>query len=158
MTQTQWDSKKGEILLVEDNPGDARLIELALAEAPPRVGVCVVQDGKEALDFLYGRGKHAGASLPDLIFLDLNLPRIDGRQVLAQVKKDNHLHSIPIIVLSTSSSIADIKSSYSLGANSYVVKPRELDEMFRSIRVCCEYWLSVVTLAHPDATNNYGPI
>ncbi|MGH9628649.1 MAG: response regulator, partial [Bryobacteraceae bacterium] len=91
MSQAQWDSRKCEILLVEDNPGDARLIELALAEAPPNVGVCVVQDGKEALDFLYGRGKHAGASLPDLIFLDLNLPQIDGRQVLAQVKKDNHL-------------------------------------------------------------------
>lgn len=136
-----------EVLLVEDNVADARLVELALAQASSRITVRRVADGAEALDFVYHRGAHASSPRPDVIFLDLNLPKIDGREVLERIKQDLHLAAIPVIIFSTSDSPNDINGSYQAGANSYVVKRNNLDEMFFAIETCQRYWCDVVTLA-----------
>lgn len=135
-----------EILLVEDNPGDARLTMEAFKEASVPNRLSHVPDGVEALAFLRRQGKYAQASRPDLILLDLNLPRKDGREVLAEVKADDHLKRIPIVVLTTSQAEDDIAKAYSLHANCYVTKPVDLNQFLRVIKAIEDFWLTLVSL------------
>ncbi len=135
-----------EILLVEDNPGDARLAQEALKEGRMTSRLKVVVDGVEAMSFLRREGHYAGSPRPNLILLDLNLPRKDGRQVLAELKADEDLRRIPVVVLTTSQAEQDILRSYDLHANCYITKPVDLDRFISVVRSIEEYWCSVVTL------------
>lgn len=135
-----------EILLVEDNPADVRLTQEALKEGKVRNNLFVARDGVEALEFLRRQGPHAQASKPDLILLDLNLPRKDGREVLADIKNDDNLRTIPVVVLTTSSAEADILKSYNLHANCYITKPVDLEQFVQVIKSIDDFWLTVVRL------------
>ncbi|MSQ14449.1 MAG: response regulator [Dehalococcoidia bacterium] len=135
------------ILLVEDNPGDARLAKEALAEGNGSTQLFTVDDGAEALAYLERRAPYQNAIMPDLILLDLNLPRIDGREVLKYIKESESLRSIPVVVLTTSSSHEDIMNSYEQHANCYVTKPIELDEFFDTIHKIQSFWLHTAKLA-----------
>ena len=135
-----------EILLVEDNPGDVRLTIEGLNEAKVRNNLNVARDGVEALEFLRRQGQFAEAVRPDLILLDLNLPRIDGREVLAEVKSDPDLKTIPVVVLTTSSAEQDILRSYELQANCYITKPVDLEQFIKVVRSIEDFWLTIVTL------------
>jgi two-component system, chemotaxis family, response regulator Rcp1 len=138
-----------EILLVEDNPADVRLTEEAFREGKIHNTLVVARDGVEAMDFLYRRGKYADAVRPDLILLDLNLPRKDGREVLAEIKADPDLRRIPVVVLTTSRAEMDIVRSYNLHANCYVVKPVDLDQFIGIIQSIESFWLTAVMLPPP---------
>ncbi|MEU3186777.1 response regulator [Streptomyces sp. NPDC006923] len=135
-----------EVLLVEDDAGDELMTREAFADNKIRNTLHVVRDGEEALDFLYQRGAHGGAPRPDLILLDLNLPKYDGRQVLEQVKTDPELSLIPVVVLTTSSAEEDILRSYKLHANAYVTKPVDLDQFIAAVRQIDEFFVTVVRL------------
>ncbi|CAA7624139.1 Response regulator rcp1 [Magnetospirillum sp. SS-4] len=135
-----------EILLVEDNPGDARLAQEALKEGRMTSRLKVVVDGVEAMAYLRRDGQYAGSPRPHLVLLDLNLPRKDGRQVLAEMKADEDLRRIPVVVLTTSQAEQDILRSYDLHANCYITKPVDLDRFISVVRSIEEYWCSVVTL------------
>ena len=135
-----------EILLVEDNPGDVRLTLEALKEAKVKNTLRVARDGVEALALLSQEGPFANACIPDLILLDLNLPKKDGREVLAEIKKDNRLRSIPVVVLTTSDAEQDILRSYDLHANCYVTKPVDLDQFIQVVESIEGFWLSIVKL------------
>ncbi|ARJ67871.1 response regulator [Magnetospirillum sp. ME-1] len=139
-------SEAFEILLVEDNPGDARLAQEALKEGRMTSRLKVVVDGVEAMSFLRREGPYAGSPRPNLILLDLNLPRKDGRQVLAELKADEDLRRIPVVVLTTSQAEQDVLRSYDLHANCYITKPVDLDRFISVVRSIEEYWCSVVTL------------
>ncbi|MDP9796500.1 CheY-like chemotaxis protein [Catenuloplanes nepalensis] len=134
------------ILVVDDDPGDVLMIEEALEASGSPKHVDVVGDGQEALQFLRREGKHSEATRPDLILLDLNMPRVDGRQVLAEVKSDEQLRLIPIVVLTTSKADTDILSSYTLQANAYVTKPIDLDEFENVVRNIDEFFGQIVVL------------
>ena len=134
------------ILLVEDNLGDVVLTEEAFAHARVANEIHVVRDGEEALRFLRRQDEHAEAPRPGLVLLDLNLPRKDGREVLAEVKADPDLRRIPVIVLTTSSAEQDILHTYDLHANSYVTKPLDIDDFLAAIRRIEGFWLEVVQL------------
>ncbi len=138
-----------EILLVEDDPDDVLLTRKALDEGRMLNNLHVVRDGVEAMEFLYQRGQYSDAPRPGIVLLDLNMPRKDGREVLAEVKSDEHLKSIPVIVLTTSEAEQDILKSYNLHANAYVPKPVDPDEFVRVIRSFDSFWLSVVKLPCP---------
>jgi chemotaxis family two-component system response regulator Rcp1 len=138
-----------EILLVEDNPGDVRLTEEALKDGKVSNRLNVVGDGVEALAFLRQEGKYAGAPRPDVILLDLNLPRKDGRQVLAEIKADDDLKRIPVVVLTTSSSEQDILRSYNLHANCYITKPVDLEQFIEVVKGIEDFWLTIVKLPIP---------
>jgi CheY-like chemotaxis protein len=131
-----------EILLVEDNPGDARLTMEALAEGKVRNNINVVADGVAALEYL----RSDGGARPNLILLDLNLPKKDGREVLAEIKDDPLLRRIPIVILTTSSAEEDVLRSYNLHANSYVTKPVDLGQFMAAVRSVEDFWLTVVRL------------
>lgn len=135
-----------EILLVEDNPGDARLTLEAFKEARVINNMTVVHDGAEALAYLRRQGAYADAMVPDLVLLDLNLPKVDGRQVLAEIKTDESLKRIPVIVLTTSASQDDIARAYGSHANCYITKPVDLDQFLRAIQSIESFWLSLVKL------------
>ena len=135
-----------EILLVEDNPADVRLTQEALKEGKVRNNLFVARDGVEAIEFLRRQGPHANATKPDLILLDLNLPRKDGREVLAEIKNDDNLRTIPVVVLTTSSAEADILKSYNLHANCYITKPVDLEQFVQVIKSIDDFWLTVVRL------------
>jgi CheY-like chemotaxis protein len=135
-----------EILLVEDNPGDVRLTIEALKEGKVRNNLAVAKDGVEALAFLRRQGNYADASRPDLILLDLNLPRKDGREVLAEIKEDPALRRIPVVVLTTSKAEEDIVRTYDLHANCYITKPVDLEQFISVVRSIDDFWLSVVRL------------
>lgn len=135
-----------EILLVEDSPGDARLTLEALSDAKIANNLHIVQDGAEAVDFLYRRAGYADAPRPDLILLDLNLPRKDGREVLAEIKSDPKLATIPVVVLTTSDAEQDIAHSYELHANCYITKPVDLNQFILVIKSIEDFWLTVVKL------------
>lgn len=139
-------SKPLDILLVEDNPADVRLTREAFREGKILNNLVVAKDGVEAMDFLHRRGKYAGAARPDLILLDLNLPRKDGREVLAEVKSDSSLMRIPVVVLTTSRAEIDIVKSYNLHANCYIVKPVDLDQFISVVKSIDHFWLTAVTL------------
>ena len=135
------------ILLVEDNPADVRLTEEALKEAANALTrLHVATDGAQALEFLHRQGEFAGAPRPDLMLLDLNLPRVDGRQVLAHVKGDPDLRRIPVVVLTTSPSEDDILHAYDQHVNSYIRKPVDLDQFFTVLKAIDDYWLGSVSL------------
>ncbi len=135
-----------EVLLVEDDPGDELMTREAFAENKVRNQLHVARDGEEALDFLYRRGAHADAPRPDLILLDLNLPKFDGREVLARIKEDEDLRSIPVVVLTTSDAEEDIVRSYRLHANAYVTKPVDFDRFLQVVRQIDDFFVSVVKL------------
>lgn len=135
-----------EILLVEDSPGDVRLTQEALRENKIRNRLWVVQDGAEALDFLRRSGEFRDAVRPNLILLDLNLPKKDGREVLAEIKEDSDLKRIPVVVLTTSQAEQDVLRSYNLHANCYIVKPVDLHQFINIVRSIEGFWLSVVRL------------
>jgi CheY-like chemotaxis protein len=138
--------KPVSILLVEDNPGDIRLTQEALREGRVHNELQVARDGVEALDLLCRRGRFADAARPDLILLDLNLPRKDGREVLAELKADESLRRIPVVVLTTSRAEEDIMTSYDLHANCYIAKPVDLDRFIAVVRSIDQFWLSLVEL------------
>lgn len=134
------------ILLVEDNRGDIRLIQEALKKTAAQCEVAIARDGMEAMAYLRQDGEFAGAVRPDLILLDLNLPKKDGREVLAEIKADPSLKHIPIIVLTTSRNEEDIFKSYDLHVNCYISKSRNLSELFKIVRGIEEFWLETATL------------
>jgi len=135
-----------EILLVEDNVGDVRLTTEALKENKVCNNLSVVGDGVEAMHFLRQQGKYAGAPHPDLILLDLNLPRKDGREVLAEIKSDEELRRIPVVILTTSKAEEDVIRTYDLHANCYVTKPVGFEEFASVVRSIEDFWLTVVML------------
>ena len=135
-----------EILLVEDNPGDARLTREALKDGRVHHHLSVVADGVEAMAFLRAEGGHARAPRPDLILLDLNIPKMDGRQVLAEIKADPDLVRIPVVVLTTSKAEEDIARTYDLHANCYINKPVDLDQFMTVVKAIEDFWLTIVRL------------
>jgi len=135
-----------QILLVEDNPGDVRLTIEALKEGKVSNTLSVARDGVEALSFLRREGPHGKAVRPDLILLDLNLPKKDGREVLAEIKDDSSLRRIPVVVLTTSKAEEDILRTYDLHANCYITKPVDLEQFISVVRSIDDFWLSVVRL------------
>lgn len=140
------DAKPIEILLIEDNPGDARLAQEALRGAKVRNNLSWVPDGVEALGFLKRESKYAAAPRPDLILLDLNLPRIDGREVLIAIKSDDKFRRIPVVILTTSQAQEDIQHAYHLNANCYISKPVDLDQFMRIVKTIEDFWLTIVKL------------
>jgi two-component system, chemotaxis family, response regulator Rcp1 len=137
-----------EVLLVEDSPGDVRLTREALKDAKVQISLHVAADGIEAMAFLQRVGKYVDAPRPDLILLDLNLPRKDGREVLKEIKESAALRSIPVVILTTSSSEADVTQSYELHANCYISKPVDLEGFLKVVQSIDDFWLSVVRLPH----------
>lgn len=135
-----------EILLVEDNPGDVRLTIEGLNEGKVRNNLHVAKDGVEALAFLRREGKYADATRPDLVLLDLNLPRKDGREVLSEIKADAALKTIPVVVLTTSRAEQDVLHSYQLQANCYITKPVDLEQFITVVKSIEDFWLTIVTL------------
>jgi len=135
-----------DILLVEDNPGDVRLIQELFKVNILYNKLHIVEDGVEAMDFLYRRNKYSTAPRPDLILLDLNLPRMDGKEILAKIKNDESLMLIPVIVLTTSEAEEDIIKSYKLHANCYITKPIKIDSFMKIITTIKEFWLTIVKL------------
>ncbi len=135
-----------EILLVEDNEGDIRLTIEAFKEAKIRNHIRVVRDGEEALAYLKKEASYADVKTPDIILLDINLPRVDGKEVLYVMKNDPLLKSIPVIMLTTSAAESDVQESYANHANSYVIKPVDLNKFMEVIRSIEEYWISIVKL------------
>ena len=135
-----------EILLVEDNPGDVRLAQEALKEGKLRSRMSVVWDGREALQFLHREGKFVGAPRPDIILLDLNLPKLNGRGVLKEIKKDQELKCIPVVILTISQNEQDIMDTYNNHANCYIVKPVDFDHFMEVIRSVENFWLHTVRL------------
>jgi two-component system, chemotaxis family, response regulator Rcp1 len=145
-------SRAVEILLVEDNPGDVRLTIEALKEGKLLNHVSVAEDGVEALAFLHQEGDYADRPRPDLILLDLNLPKKDGREVLAEIKEDPHLRHIPVVVLTTSVAEHDVLKSYDLHANCYINKPVDLEQFIEIVRSVGDFWFSVVILPSDTKT------
>ena len=139
-------SKPVEILLVEDNKGDVGLIEEVFEEAKIRNNLHVAEDGEEALLYLHGEGKFSGSPRPDIILLDLNLPKKGGREVLREIKEDENLHNIPVIVLTTSDAEKDIIGAYDLHANAYITKPLDFDQFIKVVGSIENFWLEIVKL------------
>jgi chemotaxis family two-component system response regulator Rcp1 len=135
-----------EILLVEDNPGDVRLTREALRDGKIYNNLYVVRDGVEAMAFLHKTGQYARAPRPDLILLDLNLPRKDGHEVLAEVKTDESLRRIPVVILTTSQAEEDIIKTYDLHVNCYITKPVDLDQFVKIVKSIEDFWLTIVKL------------
>ena len=146
MKQIGMDATPIEVLLVEDSPGDVRLTREAFKDAKVHINLHVASDGAEAMDFLNRGGKHSDAPRPDLILLDLNLPKKDGREVLEEIKESPVLKSIPVVILTMSASDADILRSYRLHANCYITKPVGLDGFLEVVKSIDSFWLSVVKL------------
>jgi CheY-like chemotaxis protein len=145
------EGKTIEVLLVEDSPGDVRLTQEALREANRSIHLHVASDGVEAMAFLKRTGVHLNAPRPDLILLDLNLPKVDGREVLAQIKADDRLKTIPTIILTTSEAEADIVKSYQLQANCYLSKPVQLEAFEGLVKSINDFWLTKVKLPQKNA-------
>jgi two-component system, chemotaxis family, response regulator Rcp1 len=143
---TQEYGKPIDILLVEDNAGDSRLAVEALKESKLRNNLHIVTDGMEAMDFLYKRGKHAQVPRPDLILLDLNLPKKDGREVLAEIKSDPDLKRIPVVILTISKAEEDVLKSYNLHANCFITKPLDLSQFVTVVKSIEDFWLTIVKL------------
>jgi chemotaxis family two-component system response regulator Rcp1 len=141
-----------EILLVEDSPSDTELTIEALKEAKVRNHLSIVEDGVKALEFLRRQGKYSEAPRPDLIMLDLNLPRKDGREVLAEIKSDDSLKTIPVVVLTTSRAEQDVLQAYKHHANCYITKPVDFEQFLNVVRSVESFWLMLVTL--PRATQS----
>ena len=140
------EAKISNVLLVEDSPGDIRLTQEAFRAANPSVYLHVANDGVEAMVFLRNQNGHASSPRPDMILLDLNMPRMDGRQVLAEIKKDDNLKTIPTVILTTSEAEVDVARSYQLQANCYLTKPVQLDAFEELVKSINEFWLTTVRL------------
>lgn len=140
------EGRPGRILLIEDNPADARIIVEAIGEAGIGSQLTVLHHGEEASDFLYRQGRFARAGRPDLILLDLNLPGRDGREILAQIKKDPVLLRIPVIVLTTSAAEQDVVDAYQMHANCYIVKPLSYERILEMVKKIGHFWFGVVRL------------
>jgi CheY-like chemotaxis protein len=140
------DTKPIQILLVEDNPDDILLTKEAIGDARIANELSAVTDGEAAMAFLRQEGEHAGAALPDIVILDLNLPKKDGREVLREIREDPALTKLPVIVLSTSGAEEDISGAYAEHVNAYIQKPVDFDEFVRVVRSMEEFWLSIVKL------------
>ncbi len=138
--------KLAEILLIEDNPGDGRLMQEALKDGKVKNNLHIIDDGVEATDFLFKRNKYSNAPRPDLIILDLNLPKMNGQEVLAEIKADPGLKSIPVIVLTISKAEEDIIRSYNLHANCFLNKPINLNKFFEVVKSIEDFWLTIVKL------------
>ena len=138
------------VLLVEDNAGDVRLTQEAFNEGKLLVNLSVARDGQEAMAFLRREGAHAQAPAPDLILLDLNLPKMDGHEVLREIKNDSNLTPIPVIILTTSEADSDILTTYGHHANCYITKPVDIDQFISVVKLLKEYWFTVVKL--PSST------
>lgn len=141
-------SQPVDVLLVEDNPGDVKLTREALSETKMLVNLYTVCDGVEAMDFLYQRGKHESVPRPDIIILDLNLPLKDGREVLSEIKNQDHLKRIPVVILTSSKAEEDIVKSYNLHANCYITKPLDFDQFIQIVKSIEQFWFTIVKL--PD--------
>jgi CheY-like chemotaxis protein len=139
-----------EILLVEDNPGDYRLAMEVFKEAKVNNTMHIVTDGVEAIKYLKNKGKYNDSPRPDLILLDLNLPKKDGKEVLAEIKDDDNLKRIPVVILTVSSAEEDIIKSYDLHANAYITKPIDLDQFINVVRSIENFWLSIVKLPNGE--------
>jgi two-component system, chemotaxis family, response regulator Rcp1 len=148
MKTIETDAAPKEVLLVEDSSGDVRLTREAFKDAKVHINLHVASDGAEAMSFLKREGEHVNAPRPDLILLDLNLPKKDGREVLEEIKVSPTLGSIPVVILTTSASDADILYSYKLHANCYITKPVDLDGFLTIVKSIDSFWLSVVKLPH----------
>ena len=146
MTNRKAGNRPVDILLVEDSPSDAHLMTEVFGETQFLKHLHVVKDGVEALNFLYRQGKYEHAPRPALILLDLNLPKLDGSELLAAIKTDPNLQLIPVVVLTTSATPADVLKSYKLHANSYIVKPLDLDDFIEVVEAIVHFWLGVATL------------
>ncbi len=138
--------KTVEILLVEDNPADARLVTEVFKDFKINNKLCHVKDGVEAMDYLHRKGEYSNTSKPDLILLDLNLPRKDGREVLKEIKEDEKLRCIPVVILTTSSAEEDILKTYCNHANCYIIKPVDFDQFIKVIQSIECFWLTMVQL------------
>lgn len=145
------ESKKVDILLVEDNPGDILLTQEAFRSAKVANELYVARDGEEALQFLRKQGPHANAITPDIVLLDLNLPRIDGREVLQEIKSDPNLRKLPVVVLTSSEAETDVARTYDLHVNCYVVKPIDFDKFMDVVQAINNFWLTVVKLPVVEA-------
>lgn len=145
-------SKRFCVLLIEDNPGDVRLTQEAFRESGDQVDLQVVMDGVEAVAYLMKEGEYSDKPMPDLILLDLNLPKWGGRQVLDKVKNDDNLKRIPIVVLTTSNAAADVSACYDLHANCFINKPVDFDNFFLIIQGIQDFWLQTVTLPSQATT------
>ena len=141
-----------DILLVEDNPGDADLAREALETSKVHNSLHVVGDGEAAMAFLRQQGNYAAAPRPDLVLLDLNLPKKDGREVLAEIKSDENLKCIPVVVLTTSKAEEDILKTYNLHANCYISKPIDLNQFIKVVQAIEEFWFTIVKLPPNEAT------
>jgi CheY-like chemotaxis protein len=146
MTGGRAECRPIEILMVEDNPGDVRLTVEALKEGKVRNNLHTVEDGMEALAYLRQEGKYAGVPRPDLILLDLNLPKMSGQEVLAEIKADPDLRRIPVVILTVSKAEQDVLKTYNLHANCYITKPVDLDQFLEVVKSIENFWLTVVML------------
>jgi len=144
------DGKPIKILLVEDNPGDADLAREALEESKIKNDLYVVDDGEKAMQFLYRQGEYTSVPRPDLVLLDLNLPKKDGREVLKEIKSDPGLRRIPVVILTISKAEEDVLKSYDLHANCYITKPIDLSQFMKVVRSIEDFWLTIVKLP-PEA-------
>ena len=142
--------KSIEILLIEDNPGDVELTRESLSMGKIKNNLTVVMDGEEAMDYLYQRGNYANSALPDIILLDLNLPKINGREILKSIKDDSKRHTIPVIILSSSEAAHDIQESYHLHANCFVTKPVQLSDFMSVVQMIENFWIDIVHLPEID--------
>ena len=147
---TRHNGRAVEILLVEDNPGDVRLTREAFREGKIRNNLYVAEDGVEGMAFLRREGKYADAVRPDIILLDLNLPKKNGIDVLAEIKTDEVLKRIPVVILTTSVAEQDVLRSYDQHANCYIVKPVDLEQFLRVIQTIEDFWVTIVKLPRPD--------
>ncbi len=139
-------SRQIEVLLIDDNPGDARLTRIALEEGKMHIHLNVVEDGVEAMAFLRKQGKYAEVAHPDLVLLDLNLPKKSGTEVLAQIKADETLKRIPVVILTTSQADKDILEAYNLYANCYITKPVDFDQFVSIVQSIEDFWFTIVKL------------
>ncbi len=146
MTRRRGECRPIEILMVEDNPGDVRLTVEALKEGKVRNNLHTVADGVQAMAFLRRQGQYAKVPRPDLVLLDLNLPKMDGREVLAEIKEDPDLRRLPVVILTVSKAEQDILKSYNLHANCYITKPVDLDQFLGVVKSIEDFWLTVVML------------
>ena len=145
-----------EILLAEDNPGDARLTVEGFKDAKVKNNITIVEDGIEALAYLRHEGEHAKVQLPDLILLDLNMPKKDGREVLAEIKADERLRHIPVLVFTVSNAEKDIPTAYNLQANAFITKPIDLDEFIAVVKSLEQFWLTIVKLPQDFKDKTYA--
>lgn len=139
-----------EVLLVEDNPGDAQLTRIALSDSKVCINLHVVEDGVAALEFLNRRGNYTAAPYPDLVLLDLNLPKKNGHEVLAEIKADKILKRIPVVVLTTSQAEEDILRAYNNAANCYITKPVDFHQFIKIVQSIEDFWFTIVKLPPPD--------